>query len=164
MDARTAEILSSFGTGALGVPVSNEALRKAEEALARHQGQVDEMIQQEQEATDAAWGDAGTGEGSGSASGSAGSSGDPGGGYSSTTWSEPLDPAESTEAGQPASGNEAAIDGSVGGGAGSRMPEDVGDGNGDDELARQLRELATKETDPELRDLYWEEYRKYKGL
>ena len=32
----------------------------------------------------------------------------------------------------------------------------------DDIVARQLREAAMKETDPELRERLWEEYRQYK--
>lgn len=41
-------------------------------------------------------------------------------------------------------------------------PPDVGDGRDDDIIARQLREAAQKEKDPELRAKLWEEYRKYK--
>jgi hypothetical protein len=33
----------------------------------------------------------------------------------------------------------------------------------DDIVARQLREAAQKETDPELKKKLWEEYWKYKG-
>jgi hypothetical protein len=44
-----------------------------------------------------------------------------------------------------------------------RVPSDVGDGSDDDIVARQLREAATKEEDPELREKLWEEYRTYKG-
>ena len=42
------------------------------------------------------------------------------------------------------------------------LPPDVGDGRGDDIVARQMREAAIKETDPELREKLWEEYRKYR--
>lgn len=41
-------------------------------------------------------------------------------------------------------------------------PDDVGDGQDDDIVARQLREAAEAETDPELREKLWEEYRAYK--
>jgi hypothetical protein len=41
-------------------------------------------------------------------------------------------------------------------------PIDVGDGRDDDIIARQLREAAQKEADPELRAKLWAEYRKYK--
>ena len=41
-------------------------------------------------------------------------------------------------------------------------PDDVGDGSDDDIVAKQLREAAEKETDPELRKRLWKEYRQYK--
>jgi hypothetical protein len=43
-----------------------------------------------------------------------------------------------------------------------RVPKDVGDGKDDDVVARQLREAAMKEDDPELREKLWDEYREYK--
>ena len=43
-----------------------------------------------------------------------------------------------------------------------RVPPDVGDGEDDDVVARQLREAAMKEDDPELREKLWDEYREYK--
>lgn len=49
------------------------------------------------------------------------------------------------------------------GGAGpTTIPADIPDGSDDDIVARQLREAAMKETDPELREKLWEEYRNYK--
>ena len=42
------------------------------------------------------------------------------------------------------------------------VPEDAPSGRDDDIVARQLREAATRETDPVLREKLWEEYRKYK--
>jgi len=42
------------------------------------------------------------------------------------------------------------------------VPPDIPDGSDDDVVARQLREAAEKETDPELKKKLWEEYRKYK--
>ena len=50
----------------------------------------------------------------------------------------------------------------MGGGSGARIPDDVGDGSDDDIVARQLREAAMKEDDPELREKLWQEYREYK--
>jgi hypothetical protein len=47
-------------------------------------------------------------------------------------------------------------------GGGGAVPADVPDGRDDDIVARQIREAAMKETDPELREKLWEEYRKYK--
>lgn len=43
------------------------------------------------------------------------------------------------------------------------IPDDIPDGDDDDLVARQLREAAEREQDPELRDKLWDEYRKYKG-
>jgi hypothetical protein len=51
----------------------------------------------------------------------------------------------------------------------SRSPGDTSappgtpDGSDDDVVARQLREAAEKEADPELKKKLWEEYRKYKA-
>ncbi|WP_143729310.1 hypothetical protein [Microbulbifer sp. GL-2] len=42
------------------------------------------------------------------------------------------------------------------------VPADIPNGTDDDVVARQIREAATRETDPELREKLWEEYRKYK--
>ena len=42
------------------------------------------------------------------------------------------------------------------------QPADIPDGSDDDVVARQLREAAEKETDPELKKKLWEEYKKYK--
>jgi hypothetical protein len=44
----------------------------------------------------------------------------------------------------------------------SEVPADIPDGSDDDIVARQLREAAENETDPELKAKLWEEYRKYK--
>ena len=41
-------------------------------------------------------------------------------------------------------------------------PDDVGNGRDDNIVARQLREAAEKERDPELRAKLWDEYRDYK--
>ena len=45
----------------------------------------------------------------------------------------------------------------------SNIPDDIPDGSDDDVIARQLREAAEKETDPELQKKLWEEYRRYKS-
>lgn len=42
------------------------------------------------------------------------------------------------------------------------VPTNIPDGRDDDIVARQLREAASKESDPVLRDKLWEEYKKYK--
>jgi hypothetical protein len=56
-------------------------------------------------------------------------------------------------------------DGSTGSGeegSDNEQPADIPDGSNDDVVARQLREAAEKETDPELKAKLWEEYRRYK--
>ena len=47
-------------------------------------------------------------------------------------------------------------------GQNDNIPSDISDGSDDDIVARQLREAAIAEKDPELRDKLWDEYRKYK--
>ena len=43
-------------------------------------------------------------------------------------------------------------------------PDDIPSGRDDDVVARQIRELAMSEPDPELREAIWDEYRKYTGI
>jgi len=45
-----------------------------------------------------------------------------------------------------------------------RTPDDIAVMMDDDIVAKQLREAALAEEDPELRERLWEEYRKYKGM
>ncbi len=63
--------------------------------------------------------------------------------------------------GQPPSGKKGSP-GKTTPGAQSNTPEGIPDGSDDDVVARQLREAAEKETDPELKKKLWEEYRRYK--
>ncbi len=56
----------------------------------------------------------------------------------------------------PAAAPAAAVEGP------SHVPADVGNGNDDDIVARQLREAAMKERDPQLQEKLWQEYRDYK--
>jgi len=44
------------------------------------------------------------------------------------------------------------------------VPDDIPSANNDDVVARQLREAAMSEPDPELREKLWDEYRAYTGL
>ena len=43
-------------------------------------------------------------------------------------------------------------------------PEDIPSGRDDDVVARQIREAAMSEPDPELREALWDEYRNYTGI
>jgi len=47
--------------------------------------------------------------------------------------------------------------------AGATVPTDIPDARDDDIVARQLREAAQMEKDPQLREKLWDEYRKYKN-
>jgi hypothetical protein len=64
--------------------------------------------------------------------------------------------------GQRAGGTRDSSTGSGDTGNDSDQPTDIPDGSDDDVVARQLREAAEKETDPELKAKLWEEYRRYK--
>lgn len=61
-----------------------------------------------------------------------------------------------------AGGPEDSSTGSGDRGRDTDQPSDIPDGSDDDVVARQLREAAEKETDPELKAKLWEEYRRYK--
>lgn len=73
-----------------------------------------------------------------------------------------------------AMGNGGGIGGGLGGASGGgappenpaiyKPPVDIPDGADDDVVARQLREAAMREPDPEVRERLWNEYRKYKGI
>jgi len=54
--------------------------------------------------------------------------------------------------------------GKSGGSRNGANPEDIPDGNDDDVVARQIREAAEQETNPELKAKLWEEYKRYKGI
>lgn len=124
-------------------------------------GEFDEMLLREQERvraaapmTDAA-GDAGMSEGADGTDGTDGAEGTEG--------------AEGESATESQGGTDARSSNGGGAGPGSRRPggkpgtpADIPDGSDDDVVARQLREAAEKETDPELKKKLWEEYRKYK--
>jgi len=129
-------------------------------------GEFDEMLLREQQRVRAATpmpqaatgGDGGSGGGGaeGGAGTAGGADGEPG-------------VAVTPGAGPGRAGTEGASHG-VGAGPGKQRqggapgtPPDIPDGSDDDVVARQLREAAEKETDPELKKKLWEEYRKYKA-
>lgn len=55
------------------------------------------------------------------------------------------------------------LGGSAGSGTAATPPADLPDPSGDDVVARQLREAAEAERDPELRTRLWDEYRRYRS-
>jgi hypothetical protein len=121
-----------------------------------------EILEQRREAAGAAGG--GGGAGMAQAGGGGEGTGEEGGGDASAT-------AEGTgDSPDEASGEEVARDegatetseAEAGDVSNGRVPPDVGDGKDDDIVARQLREAAMKEEDPELRERLWDEYRAYK--
>lgn len=78
-------------------------------------------------------------------------------------------PVGSTSSPGDGGGSAPAGGGAGGGGSGSSgerfpPPDDIPSGRDDDVVARQLREAATREPDPELRERLWDEYRRYTGL
>ena len=84
-------------------------------------------------------------EAGGSSGGSTGGAGAGGGGGSGESQAGPLDGMSDQE-------------------IANRTPDDIVVNSFDDIVARQLREAALAEDDPELRERLWEEYRKYTGL
>ncbi len=75
-------------------------------------------------------------------------------------------PKDSADTDQIPSGTESKDNGRVTDGAGGLSKEEerrYGYGKDDDIVARQLREAAQKETDPELRKKLWNEYEAYKN-
>lgn len=104
------------------------------------------------------------------ASGEAAGEGEEGGG-SETGGAGGGDMKSSTEDQQQAESGEAPTEGgmkSEGASGGSPSgkalptPANVPSGDDDDIIARQIREAAEKETDPELREKLWQEYIEYK--
>jgi hypothetical protein len=153
----------------------DEMTGELDAALLAGLGEFDEMLLREQERvkasaplTDVADGDAGGGiAGGGVAGGDAAGEGVAGAAGTTGNGTQAGDAGEGTRTSGGGSGS------SVGGGAtppGSwnqagrspSQPDDIPDGSDDDVVARQLREAAEKETDPELKEKLWEEYRKYK--
>jgi hypothetical protein len=114
-------------------------------------------------------GDDGSGTGEGAAAEGMGESGEPGaagedgsGSMAKGRGSEGNGPGEAA-GGSTTTGSQGGVGGGARGGAGpGEVPAGIPDGRDDDIVARQLREAAMKETDPELRERLWDEYRKYK--
>ena len=150
-----------------GEQTTAEQIAALDAELLGGMGEFDEMLLREQERIRAAtpMTDAGGGAGGGAGEGEGGGGGADGGAGGAAGGGTGDDGA--------ASGAEGAGQGdsSYGAGAGTGAqrqagkrgaPADIPDGSDDDVVARQLREAAEKETDPELKKKLWEEYRKYK--
>ena len=148
-----------------GEQSADEQLAVLDAELIAGLGEFDEMLLREQQRVRAA---APMTDAAGGAGGGAGDAGMADG-------AEGAEGAEGTEGatgeyGAESAGGRGASAGNAGGaGPGSRRqqggqgtPRDIPDGSDDDVVARQLREAAEKETDPELKEKLWEEYRKYK--
>jgi hypothetical protein len=111
--------------------------------------------------------DAGSSAGSGEDDGAPGEGPEAGGGEEAQSGTDGAGPGGGRgESGDGQSGTEGGGGGYGGGAKGgsgpNSIPADIPDGRDDDIVARQLREAAMKETDPELREKLWEEYRQYK--
>jgi hypothetical protein len=168
---------SSEAGGLSSVETTEERRKGLEDKLDASLEEFDGTIQREQEILDerrqasapAGAGSAEGGEGSGETgapgSAEAGEGGDP-----SEAGQENGEAAEGTgdspdqPAGEPVSTDVGSPEGgSTGAGSDRRVPRDVGDGSDDDVVARQIREAAMNEKDPELREKLWDEYRAYKS-
>lgn len=126
-------------------------------------GEFDERLLREQERVKAAAPRAASGSDATAGGGGAGDgdSGPPGVAGSVTAVEEGAEGAETQTAAGGVSGQDSAP-GAPGKTAATGAPADLPDGSDDDVVARQLREAAEQETDPELKKKLWEEYRKYK--
>lgn len=133
-------------------------------------GEFDQLLLREQErvrasAPRSASDSAAAGGAAGSASGTAGSAGDGSlagvaGSASAGSSGDPSQQGQDAAAGPPGAGQGGKGAGPHSGAQG--QPPGIPDGSDDDVVARQLREAAEQETDPELRRKLWEEYRNYK--
>lgn len=142
--------------------VFDERMRREQETISQERASRGTASGQGSSAEE---GDSSAGEEGDSADGSGGGdAAEPGSGEGPTAGGVP------GGRGQPAGGTNGEQGGGGGvGGGGPRggagpnaVPADIPDGRDDDIVARQLREAAMKETDPELRERLWEEYRQYK--
>ena len=143
-----------------------EELAELDAALMAEMGEFDDKLLQEQKRIAAR-----TARASESAGGGAGGDGGGEGAAGAESGSDFQD-GEAEPAGDSPHGEQQADDrrGAGGGvqrerreGGASAPPPDLADGSDDDVVARQLREAAQQEKDPELKRRLWEEYRRYKA-
>ncbi|MGB7930851.1 MAG: hypothetical protein WCH04_01265 [Gammaproteobacteria bacterium] len=154
----------------------DERIASLDVELASGLADFDELLLREQERVKAAAPRSASGGGMGGGTDAVGHGGDGNGGGEGSA-------GEDRKAGETGVGGASTTDGDrsqAGGGAdrsstgaggapgrtsrsgATRQPPGIPDGRDDDVVARQLREAAEKETDPELQKKLWEEYRKYK--
>lgn len=144
------------------------ALGDFDEMLLKEEGKVAARVPSQRESGSSGQAGASGGDGTSGETGQTGS-GEAGGQGAGTEGDAVADGSSEGQADRPgaASGTQssrgagsAAIDHSKYGAPGGKLPppED------DDIVARQLREAAGKEPDPELKNKLWEEYWKYKGV
>ena len=153
------------GIDQAGERTADEQIAALDAALLGGLGEFDEMLLREQERVRAA---AARTQAADAGTGGAGAAGGDGAGEGSEGW----DGAQGSdgEFGEASEqrGDRSTGRGDVAAGEAQRQPRRQGvppgipDGSDDDVVARQLREAAEKEQDPELKKRLWEEYRRYK--
>lgn len=133
-------------------------LGEFDEMLLKEEDKLAARVPNQRESADASASDTSGSDGTGGETGSE-ESGEQGEGDAVADAMKGQPGAESGTQGDVETGN-AEVDHSVYGAPGGKLPppED------DDIVARQLREAAQKEPDPELKKKLWEEYWKYKGV
>lgn len=148
----------------------DERIAGLDAELAAGLADFDELLLRDQERVKAAAPRSAPGGGMGNGAGGGGSGGNGNDGGDETSAGDGRNTGE-TEAGgvSTTSGGTDRSSTRAGGGpvktprsGATRQPPGIPDGSDDDVVARQLREAAEKETDPELQKKLWEEYRKYK--
>lgn len=115
--------------------------------------------------------DAGMGQSGGGMASIPGSGGMSGGGSATSSGDMQTGSASGPDAGEGQDGVQSGLGGGDieesdrDGGQVADLPEDISaDGSGEDQVARQIREAAMAETDPDIRDALWDEYRKHTGI
>ena len=136
----------------------NGSLGEFDELLLREQDRV-KAKRPRTETGSATSGGGGSGDAAGDGDGEEGTRSESGGDQSASDSGK----AGSVEEGQPGSSSQKGVQGKSLPGTKSSAPADIPDGSNDDVIARQLREAAEKETDPELKEKLWDEYRRYKS-
>lgn len=152
--------MASQGTTLGEARTPGEKRAELDDRLQKSLSEFDRMLLREQEVLDSRRVEmSGGGSGSGGAVGG-GASGDR---LANEDAEDEALSGEPNEPGEPgAAGRGEAGDGEEDESLASRVPPDVPDGEDDDIVARQLREAAMSEEDPELREKLWQEYRDYK--